>query len=417
MKHLILLILCAVATMTQAQVTLFESTAAEHYRIPSIVRLNDGTLMAFSDSRENGGADIGYGWIDLVYKTSNDNGATWSDQKYAARHSSTNGFHKAYGDASTVVDRESGDVLLMVSAGEVGFLMEKPGDSVRIGCMVYSAKSGTWSAPTDVSHSLYRKGDRNVGHLFFSSGRMIQSRKVKVGSHYRIYGAVNTRSSASVGEGGSRVVYSDDFGSTWHYLGGIGITPIDTGDECKVEELPNGDILLNARLRSGNCVGRGFNVFKFTNLKKAEGSWGKKVHSGETGIEGQTLSGGCDAELMLVPARRTTDGKRVSLLLLSSPMATTRNNVGIYYKELPHECGDPKTYIDGWRKHQVTDRQSAYSTMTLDRNGDIAFLYEEDWAEGKGYNIVFKRLSLTEITGGAYEYLPGKGRNRTTAEP
>lgn len=404
MKYLILLILSAVIATAKAQTTLFESTTAEnsHYRIPAIVSLNDGTLMAFSDSRENGGADIGYGWIDIVYKTSADNGKTWSEQKYVVKHFAKSGLGKALGDASTVVDRKTGDVLLMASAGDVGFLMQNPNDSVRIASMVYSAKKGTWSAPVDISDRLYVKGDRNVGHLFFSSGRMIQSRKVKVGSHYRIYGAVNTRVVGSVYVGGSCVVYSDDFGATWHYLGGIGVTPIDSGDECKVEELPDGSILLNARLRTGESVGRGFNVFTFTNIKKAEGSWGTKVHSGETDIEGQTLSGGCNAELLLVKAKRAADGKRVNLLLLSSPMATTRNNVGIYYKELPDNYHDPKAYVDGWRKYMVTNRQSAYSTMIPDSKANIAFLYEEDWREECGYNIVFKSLPLQQITGGSY---------------
>ena len=46
------------------------------YRIPAMVRANDGTLLAFCEGRKTSGAD--HGDIDIVLKRSSDNGATWS---------------------------------------------------------------------------------------------------------------------------------------------------------------------------------------------------------------------------------------------------------------------------------------------------------------------------------------------------
>ena len=46
------------------------------FRIPSIIRTNNGTLIAFAEGRRWNPSD--YGDINLVYKRSTDNGATWS---------------------------------------------------------------------------------------------------------------------------------------------------------------------------------------------------------------------------------------------------------------------------------------------------------------------------------------------------
>src|SRR5690606_14074232 len=46
------------------------------YRIPSIVRTPDGTLIAFAEGRKDSDGD--YGNINLVYKRSFDNGNTWT---------------------------------------------------------------------------------------------------------------------------------------------------------------------------------------------------------------------------------------------------------------------------------------------------------------------------------------------------
>lgn len=411
----IFLILCLATSTAKAQTILFESTTAEnnHFRIPSIVRLNDGTLMAFSDSRQSGGADVGSGWIDIVCKTSSDNGTSWSSKKTVIEHSATSGFYKAFGDACTVVDRASGDILLMAAAGDIAFT--SPTGKIKVARLVYSNENGTWSSPTNISDKLYIENDDNVGHIFFSSGRMIQSTKVKVGDYYRLYAGVNTRPN------GSRVMYSDDFGATWNYLGGTSATPSLVtsgvfGDECKVEELPNGDVLLCCRVSGDGATGRIFNVFSFTDIKNAAGSWGTCARSGKEDTNGETYTYNTNGEVLLVPAVRKTDNKTVYVLLVSAPMSSTREKVGIYYKELPSEYTNPENYKSGWSKYQVTSNKSGYSTMILDQNGEVAFYFERDWSSSEGYDMVFQSISLSEITGGAYEYSTNK-EYVTTSDP
>lgn len=218
-------------------------------------------------------------------------------------------------------------------------------------------------------------------------------------------------------------MYSDDFGATWNYLGGTSVTPSLVtssvfGDECKVEELPNGDILLCCRVAGDGNTGRIFNVFSFTDIKNATGSWGTCARSGKANTSGETYTYNTNGEVLLVPAIRKSDNKTVYVLLVSAPMSSTREKVGIYYKELPSEYTKPENYKSGWSKYQVTPDNSGYSTMILDQKGEVAFYFERDWVEGTGYDMVFQTISLSDITGGTYVYSAGtKGEYITTSDP
>lgn len=387
-----LALLCA--TSASGQTTLFTTGSTttngkeDTYRIPAIVRLNNGSLMAFSDRREGGSGDIGSGiHIEIYSRTSTDNGSIWSEQTKAIEATASSGYNYAHGDASTVVDRESGAILVMTASGTDGFTSNT--SQRPLVARSVSTDNGTSWTTTEVSNKLY--SNRNVSHLFFSSGRMIQSRLYKKDKYYRIYAGVCTQS-------GSRVVYSDDFGQTWSYLGGNSATPVSVGDECKVEELPDGSILLSTRSRS--VYGRHFNVFKFTDLASASGSWGSYATSSDSSTG--TCASQCNGEILLVPAK-DADGKATYILLQSAPASTDRTNMKIYWKVLPSDYTTPSNYVSGWKSYDgLSSSYFAYSTMTIDQKGDIAFL-----AERSGYSGVdFEKLSLSTITNGSYSYNP-----------
>ena len=56
-----------------------------YWRIPAILKLNNGDLLAVNDKRYGSEADLP-GNIDIVYKKSTDNGRTWTDYRYLAQH-------------------------------------------------------------------------------------------------------------------------------------------------------------------------------------------------------------------------------------------------------------------------------------------------------------------------------------------
>jgi hypothetical protein len=91
--------------------------------------------------------------------------------------------------------------------------------------------------------------------------------------------------------------------------------------------------------------------------------------------------------------------------LQSVPFGSGRSNVGIYYKELASRADfdSPTCFQTGWTAYPVSTVSSAYSTMVLDKNGNIAFLYEEN-LNNSGYDIQFKSLPLATITGNKYTY-------------
>lgn len=398
------------------------------YRIPSIVRLPNGNLWAMCDLRWGKNAsDIGEGKdtphrIDVVGKLSTDNGLTWGNQQDIAKgkdnvtDNDDGGYDYAHGDPASVVDRESGKVLVMSASGRHGFFGSS---KLQVARSLSTDGGQTWTI-SNISDKLYQN-DSYVAHCFFSSGRIIQSTLVKKGQYYRLYAAVNTRNVASNdvnGKNGCKVVYSDDFGETWNYLGGIESVPSYTGstfgDESKVEELPNGNILLSCRALG---TGRIFNIFTFTDRDNAQGSWSSPVYNNST-----ITAASCDEEILLVPAKDKS-GNQVYVLLQSAAMSSSRENVGIYYKVLNStaDYDQPSDFNSGWTKYAISTTTSCYATMVLNKDGDIAFLYEENQQNfsGAAYDIQYMTLPLSTITGGAYTYSPNTATNsyHVTSEP
>lgn len=74
----VLLITASALLAQTTPVTVFESGKEGHksYRIPAIVNLKDGTLLAFAEGRVNNAGD--FGDINIVLKRSTDDGKTWT---------------------------------------------------------------------------------------------------------------------------------------------------------------------------------------------------------------------------------------------------------------------------------------------------------------------------------------------------
>ncbi len=369
------------------------------YRIPAISKAHNGDLIAISDYRYCG-ADIGYGHIDLQARLSSDNGKTWGEIITVADGSGVAGSHDdGYGDAALVADSESDTVLVICAAGNVTYAGSNRTNPIRV-ARVYSYDNGkTWQKPVDITEDIYGLfDDRNNGKvqsLFFGSGRICQSRSVKTGNFYRLYAALCAR-------GGNRVIYSDDFGLTWHVLGDINTSPAPSGDEPKCEELPDGSVVLSSRKYNG----RYYNIFTFSNAEKAQGSWSDAVAT-DTCTNGITvLNNATNGEILIVPARRRSDNTPVFLVLQSIPFGNGRTNVGIYYKGLDsyEDFDTPTHFSENWEgRYQCSRMGSAYSTMTLQADHTIGFLYEES-TYGADYTIVYKNYSIEQITDSTYSY-------------
>ena len=386
------------------------------YRIPAIAVTKDGTLVAVADYRHSG-TDIGvtnYGRIDLHYRLSYDNGNTWTDVMPLIEGKgadATDFMSVGYGDPCIVADSESDRVLMLSCAGNVSFQNGTRQNHQNI-ARFYSEDCGkTWSEPEALAESIYSQFDNSaygpVRSMFVASGRIMQSRITKVGEYYRLYCAVliKDRSQKHM----NYVLFSDDFGGSWKVLGNISEPAVyNTADEPKVEELPDGTLLISSRYNGG----RYYNLFSYTDINSGAGAWDEAAFSGATNNGVESKDNSTNGEVMLIPVTRVADGKPMHILLQSLPLGPDRKNVGIYYKELASQEDYLTSYElaanwDGVK--QITSLNSAYSTMAWQKDNRLAFLYEEE-THGKsnfaygGYTIVYECFEIEELTDGKYTY-------------
>ena len=375
------------------------------YRIPAIVTTANGYVFAINDYRPCGN-DIGYGEVDLVMRHSTKAGDEWNGHSWSEAIKIADGVGKeatetwltGFGDPAVVTDRERNEILVMSVCGNrvcwhgnygagTAENPENPNRMARLR-IKFNEESGEWEVgePQEVTYNIYplfkdKNGKAHVGSMFIGAGRIAQSSMIKVGDYYRIYCAVWAVETGSYRHH-NYALYSDDFGESWHLLGELGNdfndSPAPYGNEPKCEELPDGSVLLSSR----KGYGRYFNVFHYTNFEKAEGYWDGAVATDQVGD--------------LKFGSNDTNGEPLrvgNVLFQSVPTGNNRSGVSIFYKEL---SDDPATYTPtelskGWKKIQITDRESAYSSMCILPDGNIGLYYEE---EPGSYSMVYVPIEL-----------------------
>ena len=131
-------------------VTLFYDDDPKAYRIPAIATTGTGRIIAVSDYRhslDDIGRDVhrtGSMRIDLVARTSDDNGTTWSQAQTIAQgdNNQAGNYLRAFGDATMAA--YGNNILVMAAAGDViypGGTAENPNRMARI----YRTDNGvTW---------------------------------------------------------------------------------------------------------------------------------------------------------------------------------------------------------------------------------------------------------------------------------
>lgn len=194
------------------------------YRIPSIIRTKNGTLIAFAEGRRWNNSD--WGDINLVYKRSFDNGNTWS-----ALGEVIGAGNGTWGNPTAVYDWHQGPngrVWLFMSwhAGDHDEISDIDTWGKRRVKVSYSDDHGaTWSSPADLTNTLLPPNYKwdamgpgiGIQTLFDHPGRLIIPAK-------------------------GRNIYSDDHGATWQYQLIAGGT-----DEGTIVERMDGQLLRNDR--------------------------------------------------------------------------------------------------------------------------------------------------------------------------
>ena len=360
------------------RVSLYEMNEAgsKFYRIPALVKAADGALVAIADKRGDALGDLP-NIITIVSKRSTDNGKTWSDMSIVAKGDTIN--KCGYGDAVVITDEKKGN-LIAVFSGNNGLWLSFEKNLSRTYTSTSTDNGKTWGKVVDITDQVYGGvyGDSTRYGLFTGSGSGIQLQKGKHAG--RLMLVVAARNDESWGGTMSNyAVYSDDGGITWH----TSKTPACTnGDEAKVVELSNGNILMSIRNRA-----------------KEHRLFSLSTDGGETWSEPKLnttiLDPACNGDIIAY----TYKGK--NLLLHSLPASkTTRENVTIYVSEDNGETWVPKRCIyKGY---------SAYSSLQVLDDGTIGIIVEEGKWDGNlpgedGFNLGYYRFNLAWLMEGDQE--------------
>lgn len=387
----------------------FDNTKSKFgYRIPALGQDANGKLYTAVDLRRTG-SDIGMGngHNDIVMKTSNDHRATW-DVNYTTiaagdqtQDHSSKQWTYSFGDPSIVVDRNNPqNVLVMCVGGHTSFFASKYEEPQHVVRLLSTDGGQTWKKDS-LTYQIYNLTKNSVGGqtygLFLTSGKIMQSRYIKQGAYNRLYIAYPTNNTK---QNATFVIYSDDFGATWKLLGGDMQLPSSGADESKVEEMPDGSVLVSVRNRGSNT--RGYSLFTYTDIAKGEGRWEFQTNATAMNNAVNAVNG----EILIVPARRLSDGKKLFVALQSITLSKAREKVGVYFKELTdyNSYASAEALAADWQKGmQVSLMGSCYTGMELLTNDKIGYVYEEDAPGGiGGYNIMFKQIPLEDLTNGKY---------------
>ena len=340
---------------------------SKYYRIPALTQAKDGALVAIADKRGDALGDLP-NIITIVSKRSTDGGKTWSNMSVVAQGDTV--AKCGYGDAVVIADEVKGH-LIAVFSGNNGLWQSNESSLSR----TYSATSidngKSWGPVTDITDQVYGGvyGTGTRYGLFTGSGSGIQ---LKNGKHNgRLMLVVAARNDASWGGTMSNyAIYSDDGGQTWQASKNAACT---NGDEAKVVELPNGDLLMSIRNR--NKQHRLFSI-------STDGgeTWSKPE------VNTTLQDPACNGDIIAYKHK----GK--NLLLHSLPASpTTRENVTVYVSEDNGATWTPK--------RRIFNGYSAYSSMQVLDDGTIGIIVEEGKWDGNlpgedGFNLGYYRFSI-----------------------
>lgn len=337
------------------------------YRIPAIVRTEEGDLLAFCEGRVADSND--YGNIDIVIKRSRDGGRTWG----ALQKLVDNGVLQA-GNPAPVIDKTDprypkGRIFLFYNTGNNHEGAVRKGKGVREVWYITSEDQGqTWSEPVNITTQVHRplapdfrsdytfkedwRGYANTpGHAMqFDEGKF-KGRIFVAGNYsfgdpqpsfkdYRAFG-----------------FYSDDHGESFH-LGAAVSAP--GANESMAAQIDGDRLLMNSRNQQGQVRSRIVSI-----SKDGGASWDTTFYDAQLPDpvnQGSVLSWK-DEERLLAFCNTASVRYRDSLTLRIS----RDNGKTWFYKHLL--AAAPKGYKGAW---------AAYSDLVYMNDARVGVLFEKD---------------------------------------
>ena len=224
--------------MYGSAIPIFEAGASGYacFRIPALIALPSGRLIAMAEGRKGGCSDTGD--IDLVQKVSDDGGSTWSDLQVI-----WNDGDNTCGNPVPIWDAEA-EKLVLLSTWNLGADHEREiidqvsEDTRRIFVLESTNQGNTWREAREIT------ADVKLDTWTWYATGPGSGLQVTAGPYAGRLIAGCDHIEAGTKKYFSHSIFSDDHGKTWQ-LGGT--TPRDQVNECEVAELPGGTLMLNMR--------------------------------------------------------------------------------------------------------------------------------------------------------------------------
>ena len=259
------IIFCTINIFSQPNIPVFESGKDGHksYRIPAIIKLNNGHLLAFAEGRVQGASD--FGDVNIVLKISTDNGRTWGSIKTIVDYDTLQA-----GNPAPVVDLTdpaytTGRIFLFYNTGNKQESDVRNGNGLREVWYKTSTNGGiNWSEAVNITLQTHRPKlpQINPAYNFTADWRSYantpgHAMQIETGKYKgRIYIAANHSEGGIQNESMDYIAhgfYTDDHGKTFHISNNVNLPG---GNENMAAELSDGRIMLNIRNQRGDVRAR-----------------------------------------------------------------------------------------------------------------------------------------------------------------
>ena len=373
MKRFCLSVFCLLITATvvlaqTAPVTVFESGKEGHksYRIPAIVSLKDGTLLAFAEGRVNSAGD--FGDINIVLKRSTDHGKTWTAIQTVVNYDNLQA-----GNPAPVVDETDplypkGRVFLFYNTGNNHEGEVRKGKGLREVWFKTSTDGGvTWSEAVNITTQVHRPKQpaTNAAYNFNEDWRSYantpgHAMQFSTGLYKgRIFVAANHSAGEPLKQAEdykAHGFYTDDHGKTFHLSETVDRVG---GNEAMATQISGSRLMMNIRNQKGDVRARLIAVSKDGGAK-----WDSVY------FDNNLPDPICQGSILTVGKKK---GKHI-VAFCNAADTKSRDNLTLRI-----------SYNDGitWKKSIVIDStgkrdNTAYSDIVSISKRKIGILYEKD---------------------------------------
>lgn len=375
MKKLLIIIglLIGMHSFAQQEYTTVYTAGTEghaSYRIPAIIYLPNGNLLAFAEGRVNGRGD--FGDVNIVLKISKDKGKTWSNMQTVVDYDALQA-----GNPAPVLDLQDplypkGRIFLFYNTGNNHEGQIRKGNGLREVWYKTSTDGGdSWSDAVNITTQVHRPKQPQVNQEYNfkedwrayanTPGHALQFQEGKYKG--RLYVAANHsegNQKPKAKDYFAHGFYTDDHGKTFKISETINIPG---GNEATAAELSNGKLIFNARNQIGEVKAR---IVAFS--KDGGETWDKSY------IDVNLPDPVCQGSILNVGKKK---GKQI--LAFCNPADTTKRRDNLTLRMSFDEGKSwPVKYVVDKDKLDGKKDNAAYSDIVKIDKKRVGVLYEKD---------------------------------------